>query len=58
MAERYPIQFMIRISEELRDRIEQDALSQDRPMAYVARKVLEDHYEITSQKQTLSAYKP
>ena len=45
MTGRYTVQFMIRISEELRDCLEQDAVSQDRSMAYIAREILENNYE-------------
>ena len=57
MTERYPVQFMIRISEELRDRLQQDAVEQDRSMAYIARRILEDKYNVSSKKETLNAYK-
>jgi len=56
MTERYTKQFMIRISDELFDTINQDAISQDRSMAYVARRILEDHYGVSSKKETLNAY--
>ena len=57
MTERYTVQFMVRISEELRDRLAQDAVGQDRSMAYIARQILEDHYDVSSAKETLNAYK-
>ena len=57
MAERYTKQFMVRISEELRNSLEQDAVNQDRTMAYIARDILEQHYGVSSKKETLNAYK-
>lgn len=56
MTDRYPVQFMIRISEELRTCLEQNAVAQDRSMAYIAREILEDHYDISSKKETFNAY--
>ena len=54
MAEqRYTKQFMVRISDELFDRINEDAAAQDRSMAYVARRILEDHYDVSSKKEIL-----
>ena len=56
MTQRYTIQFMIRISEDLRERLEQDAVAEDRSMAYIARKILENHYDISSKKESFNAY--
>jgi len=47
---------MIRISEDLRERLDQDAVAEDRSMAYIAREILENHYDISSKKETLNAY--
>ena len=47
---------MISISEDLRERLEQDAVAEDRSMAYIARKILENHYDISSKKETFNAY--
>ena len=57
MTERYTVQFMIRISEELRERLEQDAVVKDRSLAYIAREILENNYGISSKKETFNAYK-
>ena len=57
MTERYPVQFMIRISEELYERFNLDAVAQDRSRAYIAREILENHYGVSSKKETLNAYK-
>jgi predicted DNA-binding protein len=51
MTQRYTIQFMIRISEELRERLEQDAVVKDRSLAYIAREILENRYDISSKKK-------
>ena len=48
---RYPVQFMIRISPELRDKLAKDCIRQDRPMGYVARRLLEEHYNLDSRKR-------
>ena len=56
MTERYTVQFMIRISEELRERLEQDAVVKDRSLAYIAREILENNYGISSKKETFNAY--
>ena len=56
MTQRYTIQFMIRISEDLRERLDQDAVAEDRSMAYIAREILENHYDISSKKETFNAY--
>jgi predicted DNA-binding protein len=44
--ERYPIQFMIRISEELKEKIVADAEADERSTSFIARKILEKHYGI------------
>ena len=44
--EKYPNQFMIRISDELKEKIETDAVDQERSSSFIARKILEKHYGI------------
>jgi len=56
MAGKYTKQFMIRISDELFQRIDEDAVAQDRSQAYIARRILEDYYKVSSKKETLNAY--
>jgi len=48
---RYPVQFMIRITPELRDKLAKDCIKQDRSMSYVARRLLEEHYSVDSRKK-------
>ena len=56
MKEGYKVQFMIRISDELHERIKQDAIDQDRSQSYIARRILEDNYDVSSKKETYNAY--
>jgi predicted DNA-binding protein len=53
MSERYPEQIFIRVSEELKDKLKEDATRIDRNVSYVARRILEKHYGLNTSKDLL-----